>query len=43
MLSEVLRRLPDMRFAPGTRVVYAASSFVRGITSLPMVFTPEAA
>ena len=40
MLSELLRRLPDMELAPGSAPVYASSSFVRGITHLPVVFTP---
>jgi cytochrome P450 len=40
MLSELVRRLPDMELAPGGAPVYASSSFVRGITHLPVVFTP---
>ncbi len=42
MIGEVVRRLPDLDLVPGSAPVYAASSFVRGITHLPMVFTPAA-
>ena len=42
MIGELVRRLPDLDFAPGAAPVFAPSSFVRGITQLPMVFTPAA-
>jgi cholest-4-en-3-one 26-monooxygenase len=42
MIGELIRRLPDIDMAPEARPVFAPSSFVRGITQLPMVFTPEA-
>ncbi|MGH9389970.1 MAG: cytochrome P450 [Vicinamibacteria bacterium] len=41
MMSELFRRLPDIDVAPGAVPVYQASPFVRGILSLPVVFTPE--
>jgi cytochrome P450 family 142 subfamily A polypeptide 1 len=40
MLRELMRRLPDMTFAPGTGPAYLPSPFVRGIASVPVVFTP---
>ena len=40
MFSELMRRVPDMELEPGGAPVFAASSFVRGITELPVVFTP---
>lgn len=40
MFEEVLRRLPDVRLAdPDAPVTRTRSSFIRGITSLPVVFT----
>ena len=41
MLEELVRRLPDVRLAPGTRPTYTDSPFVRGVASMPVVFTPE--
>jgi cytochrome P450 family 142 subfamily A polypeptide 1 len=40
-LQALLERLPDMRVAPGTTPVRQASTLVRGIASLPVVFTPR--
>lgn len=41
MLEEALRRVPDMELAqPGRVVARTPSSFIRGIPSLPVVFTP---
>jgi cytochrome P450 family 142 subfamily A polypeptide 1 len=40
MVRELLERLPDMRVAPGAGPARVASTLVRGITSLPVVFTP---
>jgi len=42
VFEQIAARLPDMRLAPGARPVYAASNFVRGVESLPVVFTPTA-
>jgi cytochrome P450 len=42
-LEELLRRFPDMAFAPDTSPVRIASTLVRGIDSMPVVFTPERA
>jgi cytochrome P450 family 142 subfamily A polypeptide 1 len=41
MLDELVRRLPDLELAPGTRPTYTDSPFVRGFASMPAVFTPE--
>jgi cytochrome P450 family 142 subfamily A polypeptide 1 len=41
MFRELLRRLPDIRMAPGARPEMVASPLVRGIARLPVVFTPE--
>jgi cytochrome P450 len=41
MMRELLRRLPDMELAPGTRPEYAPSTLVRTIVKVPVVFTPE--
>ena len=41
MLDELVRRLPDIELAPGTRPTYTDSPFVRGVASMPVVFTPE--
>jgi cytochrome P450 len=35
----LLERLPDMQVAPGAAPVRQASTLVRGIASLPVVFT----
>jgi len=43
MMSELFRRLPDINLAPGAQPVRIPSSLVRGIASLPVVFTPERA
>jgi cytochrome P450 family 142 subfamily A polypeptide 1 len=40
-LQALLARLPDMRVAPGTTPVRQASTLVRDIASLPVVFTPR--
>ncbi|MGH0037959.1 MAG: cytochrome P450 [Myxococcota bacterium] len=42
-LEELLRRFPDMEFAAGSEPVRIASTLVRGIESMPLVFTPSAA
>lgn len=42
MLEALLRRLPDLALAPGTRPSYTDSPFVRGVERMPVVFTPEA-
>jgi len=39
MIGEIIRRLPDMAVAPGKQVVRSSSTFVRGLASLPVVFT----
>ena len=41
MLEEVLRRLPDIAVVPGHTVQRNPSSFIRGIPSLPVVYTPR--
>lgn len=41
MFEELLRRLPDIQVAPGAKPVRTPSPLVRGIASLPVVFTPE--
>jgi cholest-4-en-3-one 26-monooxygenase len=40
MVRELVERLPDMRVAPGAAPTRVASTLVRGISSLPVVFTP---
>jgi cytochrome P450 family 142 subfamily A polypeptide 1 len=40
MIRELVERLPDMRVAPGAGPTRVASTLVRGISSLPVVFTP---
>ena len=40
-LQALLERLPDMRVAPEATPVRQASTLVRGIASLPVVFTPR--
>jgi cytochrome P450 family 142 subfamily A polypeptide 1 len=42
MFEELFRRLPDIRVAPGAAPKYTLSAVLRGIESLPVVFTPEA-
>jgi cholest-4-en-3-one 26-monooxygenase len=41
VFQQIAERLPDMRMAPGAGVRYANTNFVRGVESLPVVFTPE--
>lgn len=41
MMRELLRRLPDIELAPGTAPERVLSPLVRGIASMPVVFTPE--
>ena len=41
MVQELVSRLPDLRVAPGAGPVRVASTLVRGIESLPVVFTPQ--
>jgi cytochrome P450 family 142 subfamily A polypeptide 1 len=40
VFEAIAQRFPDMRVAPGAEPVYARANFVRGIESLPVVFTP---
>jgi cytochrome P450 family 142 subfamily A polypeptide 1 len=40
MFEELLERLPDVELAPGATVERSPSSFIRGITTMPVVFTP---
>ncbi len=42
MFDEVLRRLPDLALAAGTPPVRTPSSFIRGIASMPVEFSPVA-
>jgi cytochrome P450 family 142 subfamily A polypeptide 1 len=39
IIGEIIRRLPNLRIAPGKEVVRSNSTFVRGLVSLPVVFT----
>lgn len=41
-LQELLRRFPDMEFAPGREPVRIASTLFRGIDSMPVVFSRAA-
>ncbi len=41
IVSELVHRLPDLRVAPGAGPERVASTLVRGITSLPVVFSPS--
>lgn len=41
--EELLRRLPDIAPAPGVTPEFVPGAFVRGLRSLPAVFTPESA
>ncbi len=43
LFEELMRRLPDIRLAPGTQPVYGASAVVREISELPVVFGSPAA
>jgi len=38
MIGEIIRRLPNMRVAPGKQIGRSTSSFVRGLETLPVVF-----
>jgi cytochrome P450 family 142 subfamily A polypeptide 1 len=40
MFEELLHRFPDMRVAPGAKAERVPNSFIRGITGLPVVFSP---
>jgi cytochrome P450 family 142 subfamily A polypeptide 1 len=40
--EELLRRLPDLRIAPGFEPRFTPNAFVRGLESLRLEFTPEA-
>ncbi|MCZ6568814.1 MAG: cytochrome P450, partial [Deltaproteobacteria bacterium] len=39
--EELLRRLPDMLFAPGSQPEVYPSTLVRSFVHLPVIFTPE--
>ena len=41
MFEELLRRIPDMRIAPGTAPNRVPGAFVRGVENLHVEFTPE--
>ena len=41
VFEQIAARLPDMRMAPGAVPRYTNTNFVRGVESLPVVFTPE--
>ncbi|MCU0310133.1 MAG: cytochrome P450 [Acidimicrobiales bacterium] len=41
VFEEIARRFPDMRVREGAEPVYSRANFVRGVESLPVVFTPE--
>jgi cholest-4-en-3-one 26-monooxygenase len=41
MLEELMRRIPDIDLAPGESARRTLSILVRGIASMPVVFTPE--
>ena len=41
MVEELVARFPDMRVAPGATPERMASTLVRGIRHLPVVFTPQ--
>ena len=36
--EELVRRLPDLRLAPGAELVHGPSSFIRGLTAMPVEF-----
>jgi len=39
--EEILRRLRDLRLAPGAAPAWVPNAFTRGLASLPLEFTPE--
>jgi cytochrome P450 family 142 subfamily A polypeptide 1 len=39
--EELLRRIPDLRLAPGAEPAWVPNAFTRGLASLPLEFTPE--
>jgi cholest-4-en-3-one 26-monooxygenase len=41
VFEELLRRLPDLRLAPGAEPSWVPNAFTRGLASLPLEFTPE--
>lgn len=41
MFEQLLRRLPDIQLAPGTKPRRAPSPLIRNVASMPVVFTPE--
>jgi len=41
VFEQLAARLPDIRVAPGAEIRYAHTNFVRGVESVPVVFTPE--
>jgi len=41
LFEELIRRLPDLRLAPGAHAERLSSLLVRGIARMPMVFTPQ--
>lgn len=41
LFEELIRRVPDIQVAPGAQPVRVPSPLVRGISSLPVTFTPE--
>lgn len=41
-LGELLRRIPDLKVAPGQEPVFSNSGVARNMDSLPLVFTPGA-
>ena len=42
MFEEVLRRLPDLRIAPGAELPVRCNNFIVGIEEMPVTFTPTA-
>jgi cytochrome P450 family 142 subfamily A polypeptide 1 len=36
--EEIIRRLPNLRLAPGAELVHGPSSFIRGLTAMPVEF-----
>jgi cholest-4-en-3-one 26-monooxygenase len=36
--EEIVRRLPNLRLAPGAELVHGPSSFIRGLTAMPVEF-----
>ena len=41
VFEELLRRLPDLRVAPGAQPRWVPNAFTRGLASLELEFTPE--